>query len=46
MNKNKIEEHLSTYKGSEGSYPVSPESLTYKAMGKKEVAELIIKKKS
>lgn len=34
MNKEKIEEILSNFKGSESSYPFGPEALVYKVMGK------------
>ncbi len=34
MNKEKIEEYLSKFKGSESSYPFGPEALVYKVMEK------------
>ena len=34
MKKDKLEKHLSTYKGSEGSYPFGPEALVFKVGGK------------
>ena len=34
MKKDKLEKHLSTYKGSEGSYPFGPEALVFKVAGK------------
>lgn len=34
MNKNKIEEYLSNFQGSENSYPFGPEALVFKVMGK------------
>jgi predicted DNA-binding protein (MmcQ/YjbR family) len=34
MNKEKLEKYLSTFKGSESSYPFGPEALVYKVMGK------------
>ena len=34
MNKESVEKHLSSFKGSESSYPFGPEALVYKVMGK------------
>ncbi len=34
MEKDKLEEFLSTFKGSESSYPFGPEALVYKVRGK------------
>ena len=34
MNKEKIEQHLSSLKGAESSYPFGPEALVFKVMGK------------
>ena len=34
MNKEKLEEHLGTLKGAEGSFPFGPEALVFKVMGK------------
>ncbi len=34
MNKDKFEEYLSNFKGSQSSYPFGPEALVYKVMGK------------
>ena len=34
MNKENLESHLSTLKGSEGSFPFGPEALVFKVMGK------------
>jgi len=34
MNKKQLENHLSTFKGSESSFPFGPEALVYKVMGK------------
>lgn len=34
MNKEELEQHIATYRGSEGSYPFGPEALVFKVMGK------------
>lgn len=34
MNKESVEKYLSSFKGSESSYPFGPEALVYKVMGK------------
>lgn len=34
MKKEKLEKHLSGFKGSEGSYPFGPDALVFKVMGK------------
>ncbi len=34
MDKKQMEEHLASYKGSEGSFPFGPEAMVFKVMGK------------
>ncbi len=34
MTKDKLEQHLANYQGSEGSYPFGPDALVFKVMGK------------